>query len=151
MELSNESWKEKLQLMNILPKENFKLWPTQMSMIKSLDLLKLPDISIGIHVIGNVFKKLKNLCSIALKNSKTKLGGVDKFVEIGKQQIHDCFRWKKSYARISHSDEANEVLAQVLQPEVTRTLTFACDQFPKSFNSAWGLTVHCRVHKRKKK
>ncbi|CAF0883871.1 unnamed protein product, partial [Brachionus calyciflorus] len=41
-----------------------------------------------------------------------------------------------------HSDEANEVVAQVLQPEVTRPLTFACNQCSKSFNSAWGLTVH---------
>ncbi|CAF1078361.1 unnamed protein product [Brachionus calyciflorus] len=47
-----------------------------MSMIKSFDLLKLHDISIGIHVIGKVFNKLRNLCSIALKNSKIKLGGV---------------------------------------------------------------------------
>ncbi|CAF1149038.1 unnamed protein product [Brachionus calyciflorus] len=142
MELSNESWIEKLQLMNILPKENFKLWPTQMSMIKSLDLLKLPDISIGIHVIGNVFKKLKNLNRETAK-SMTALDG----------QVQDkiCSIDKALSAMSFHSDEANEVLAQVMQPEVTCTLTFACDQFPKSFNSAWGLTVQCRVHKRKKK
>lgn len=57
---------------------------------------------------------------------------------------------KTAYESVNFSEQARSVVEKILTPEVKQG-AFACDQCTKSFETAWGLTVHSsKTHKKNK-
>ena len=71
--------------------ELIKFWCIQLSIAKVFDLLQINDKSVSKVLIGSVYKNLRNLCIASVKNSKIKLGGLNKFVEIDESLVANMF------------------------------------------------------------
>ena len=64
-----------------------KYWCIQISIAKTVELLSLHESFIERHFVASIYQRLRNLCSIANKESTIKLGGKGKVVEIDESLV----------------------------------------------------------------
>ena len=67
--------------------ELIKCWCIQMSISKAVDKLRIDDLSIDRHVVGKLYRMLRNVCCASISKSFEKLGGTGQIVEIDESLV----------------------------------------------------------------
>ena len=70
-----------------------KCWAVELTIAKTIHVLKLEDINITRQTVGIIFNHLRNVCTVALDKKNIKLGGKNLIIEID----------ESLYARVKHT------------------------------------------------
>ena len=134
MDFNNEKvWIEKLQNLGIISKDDKCVCGAKM-IVAQRKRNKLGNVLTTWRCTNSKCQKYRSIYKPTKRNAKLLKTAL---------QIE-----KHSYEPVQSSEQATDVVHKLLNPEVS--LAFECDQCPKKFATAWGLTVHSsKTHKKK--